>query len=83
MTDLQREFQLANSKPRHLAPQPKISPPLQRKGLDGIIDFLLAAQHAMLMFRRSLPASDARSTLNRLANRLTKILVEIRKLRAH
>jgi integrase len=25
LTDLQREFQLARSKPRHLAPQPKTS----------------------------------------------------------
>jgi integrase len=83
LTDLQREFRLANSKPRHLAPQPKVSPALQRKGLDGIIDFLRAAQHAMLMFRRSLPTSHSRSTLNRFANRLTKILVEMRKLRAH
>jgi integrase len=83
LTDLQREFRLASSKPRHLAPQPKISPALQRQGLDGVIDSLLATQHAMVMFRRSLPASDSRSNLNRLANRLTKILVEIRKLRAH
>jgi hypothetical protein len=83
LTDLQREFRLACSKPRHLAPQPKIPPALQRKGLDGIVDSLLATQHAMVMFRRSLPASDSRSNLNRLANRVTKILVEIRKLRAH
>jgi site-specific recombinase XerD len=83
LTDLQREFRLACSKPRHLAPQPKISPALQRKGLDGIVDSLLATQHAMVMFRRSLPTSDSRSHLNRLANRLTKILAEIHKLRAH
>jgi hypothetical protein len=33
------------------------------------------------MFRRSLPSDDSRSRLNRLSNRLTKILAEIRKLR--
>jgi len=27
LTDLEREFQLARSKPRHLAPQPKLPPP--------------------------------------------------------
>ena len=29
LTDLQREFQLARSKPRHLAPQPKTLTPHQ------------------------------------------------------
>ena len=41
LTDLQREFQLARSKPRHLAPQPKTpSRPASRR-LDGVIDSLL------------------------------------------
>jgi hypothetical protein len=79
LTDLQREFQLARSKPRHLAPQPK-SPAPQRTGLDGLIDSLLATQHALEMFRRSLPNGNARACLDRLSNRLTKILAEIRKL---
>ena len=55
LTDLQREFQLARSKPRHLAPQPKTSLTPARTGLDGLIDSLLATQHVMEMFRRSLP----------------------------
>jgi integrase len=80
LTDLQREFQLARSKPRHLAPQPKVSLAPLRTGLDGIIDSLLATQHVMEMFRRSLPDGHARSCLDRLSNRLTKILAEIRKL---
>jgi hypothetical protein len=80
LTDLQREFQLARSKPRHLAPQPKASLVTQRTGFDGLIDSLLATQHALVMFRRSLPSVDSRSRLNRLSNRLTKILTEIRKL---
>src|SRR6266568_4133768 len=54
LTDLEREFQLARSKPRHLAPQPITSSPSARKGLDGVIDSLLATQHLMLVFRRSL-----------------------------
>jgi len=80
LTDLQREFQLARSQPRHLAPQPKTLPVPLRTGHDGLIDSLLAAQHLMLVFRRSLPNGHARSRLNRLANRLTKMLAEIRKL---
>ena len=61
LTDLQREFQLARSKPRHLAPQPKTSLAPLRKGLDGLIDSLLATQHAMEMFRRSLPRQCSQS----------------------
>src|SRR5215469_2045348 len=77
---LEREFQLARSKPRHLAPQPKTSAPV-RAGLDGLIDFLIAAQHTMEMFRRSLPNGPARNRLLRLSKRIFKILAEIRKLR--
>ena len=80
LTDLQREFQLARSKPRHLAPQPKtLSAPL-RAGLAGLIDSLLATQHLMVMFRRSLSNDKARTRLHRLSNRLSKILAEARKL---
>jgi integrase len=81
LTDLEREFQLARSKPRHLAPQPKTSPTPVRAGLDGLIDSLIAAQHVMEMFRRSLPNGLARNRLLRLSKRLFKILAEIRKLR--
>ena len=78
LTDLEREFQLARSKPRHLAPQPKTS--TAPTGLDGLIDSLMAAQHLMEMFRRSLPNGNAPNRLLRLSNRLIKILAEIRKL---
>jgi hypothetical protein len=81
LTDLQREFQLARSKPRHLAPQPKTSPTPTRTGIDGLIDSLLATQHVLEMFRRSLLSGTSRATLDRLSNRLTKILTETRKLR--
>ena len=81
LTDLEREFHLARSKPRHLAPQPKISAAPARAGLDGVIDALIAAQHVMEMFRRSLTNGSARNRLLRLSKRLIKILAEIRKLR--
>ena len=80
LTDLQREFQRARSKPRHLVPQPKTSFALARTGLDGVIDSLRAAQHALEMFRRGLPTGAARRCLDRLSNRLTKITTEAHKL---
>jgi integrase len=78
--DLQREFHLARSQPRHLAPQPKAPTVSPRAGLDGVADALLSAQHAIEMFRRSLPEGFPRRCLGRLTNRLTKILSEMRKL---
>jgi len=81
LNDLQREFQQARSKPRYLIPQPKTSLALIRTGFDGVIDSLQASQHALEMFRRALPIGAARSCLERLSNRLTKIVTEIRKLR--
>ncbi len=80
LTDLQREFQMARAKPRHLAPQPRSSSPQLRAGLNGLIDSLQASQYALEMFRRSVPNGDKRTRLHRLANRLTKILAQIRKL---
>src|SRR5215831_10893560 len=78
--DLQREFLLARSRPRHLVPQPKAPAMSPRAGFDGVADALLFAQHAIEMFRRSLPDGPPRRCLDRLSNRLTKILSEARKL---
>jgi len=80
LTDLQREFQQARSKPRHLVPEPETSIAPVRAGLDGVIHSLQAAQHALEMFRRGLPTGASRSCLDRLSNRLTKIAAETRKL---
>ena len=79
LTDLQREFEVARSKPRHLVPQPK-TPFTPRAGLDGLIDSLLGSQHVLEMFRRTVPNGSSRRRLNRLSNRLTKIVTEARKL---
>src|SRR5437016_12908794 len=73
LTDLQREFELARSKPRHLAPQPKASFASLRTGLGGVIDSLLAAQHVLETFRRTLPNGTSRRRLSRLPNRLSNI----------
>ena len=80
LSDLRREFDLAHSKPRHLAPQPKVSPAILRAGLNGVIDVLLSAQHILEMFRRAQPDGASRRCLDRLSNRLTKIVAEARKL---
>ena len=45
-----------------------------------VIDSLFAAQHVLEMFRRALPDGTSRRRLDRLSNRLTKILCEARKL---
>jgi len=79
-TDLQREYHLAHSKPRHITPQPKAPAISPRIGLDGVLDSLLYAQHGMEMFRRSLPDGPPRRCLDPLSNRLNKILSLARKL---
>jgi site-specific recombinase XerD len=80
LSDLQREFRQARSRPRHLAPQPQTPPASVRRGLDGLIESILTAQHLLEMFRRSLSADAPRRHLARLVNRLTKIVAELRKL---
>jgi hypothetical protein len=54
---------------------------LYRTGLDGVIDSLLTAQHALQMFRQALPHDAVPNCFDRLSNRLTKILSEARKSR--
>jgi integrase len=79
--DLQREFHLALSHPRHLVPSPTISsssPP--RADLASLIDSLTAARHVLEMYRRSLAEDSPRRLLARLARRLVKILADTTKL---
>lgn len=80
LTDLQREFQQARAHPKYLVPQPKASSLQLRAGLDGVIGSLLDAQHVLEMFRRPLNKGYSRSCLDRISNRLSKILAEVRKL---
>ena len=80
LTDVQREFQLTRNHAKHLVPQPKTASTPAHADRNGVIHALLATQHVMEMFRRSLPPGNARSSLDRLTNRLTKILAQIKKL---
>ncbi len=80
MNDVQREFEQARLKPRHLLPRPKTPTPDIRPGIDGVIDSLQAAHHTLEMFRRTLAPGTERNRLDRLSNRLTKIATIIRKL---
>jgi hypothetical protein len=80
LTDVQREFLAARSKPRHLVPQPKTTFGSHRKGIPGVLNSLLAAQLTLEMFRRSLPNGTSRTSFDRFSNRLTKIIAAIRKL---
>lgn len=80
LTDLQREFHLARSKPRHLAPQPKTSLAPPRTGINGVIDALFGAHHVLEMFRRTLANGATHTCFGRLSNRLTKIIAEAKRL---
>lgn len=74
LSDVQREFQLAQLHPRHLAPAPKTSSATSAApNLSGLLDSIQVAQHVLEMFRRTLPDGAPRRLLERLANRLTKI----------
>jgi len=79
--DLQREFHLALSHPRHVAPSRALSlGSLPRADSSGLIDSLTTAQHVLEMYRRSVADHSARRLLARLARRLAKILTETTKL---
>jgi hypothetical protein len=79
-TDLQLEFRAARSQPRHLLPPPKAAIGLQAD-LTSTLQAVQVTQHVLEMFRRTLSdTSDSLPVLDRLANRLTKIAAELRKL---
>ena len=81
LLDVEHEFQLARLQPRHLLPTPKIPAVTSATpDLSGLLGSLEVAQHVLEMFRRTLPAGPPRRLLDRLANRLTKIASEARKL---
>jgi hypothetical protein len=80
LADVQREFQLAQLNPRHLAPLPKTASTIRVADLSGLLDSLKVAQHILEMFRRTLADGPERRLLDRLANRLTKMVSEARTI---
>ena len=78
--DLQREYHLARTHPRHLAPSPRAPRPgpLSRADLPCLLDSLDAAQHILEMFRRDLADDSTRRLLDRLGDRLSKIVAQLR-----
>ena len=84
LLDVQREFHLARSEPRHLLPTAKLPTSIgaRQPNLTSLLDSLRVAQHVLEIFRRTLPAGPDRRLLERLANRLSKITSVIRKLAA-
>jgi len=84
-TDLQREFRAARSQPRHLLPPPRTATTNaigRNADLCSTLHALQVTQHVLEMFRRNLSdsSSDSLQVLDRVANRLTKIAAELRKL---
>ena len=84
-TDLQREFRAARSHPRHLLPPPRTATTNaigQNPDLSSTLHALQVTQHVLEMFRRTQSDSsgDSLRVLDRVANRLTKIAAELRKL---
>ena len=82
LLDLQREFHLACSQPRHLLPSSRLPASISsaQPNLASLLDSLHVTQHVLEMFRRTFPQGPHRRLLDRLANRLTKIASETRKL---
>lgn len=60
LKDLQLEFDMARSKPRHLVPQPAVSSAPLRAGFEGLIDSLLATQHVLEIARDVSPHTTRR-----------------------
>jgi len=84
-SDLQREFRAARFQPRHLLPPPRTATTTSiglTADLSSTLHALQVTQHVLEMFRRTLSDSsgDSLRVLDRLANRLTKIAAELRKL---
>ncbi|MGH9627661.1 MAG: hypothetical protein ACRD7E_04885, partial [Bryobacteraceae bacterium] len=80
--DLQREYRAALAHPRHLVAVPRwpLAPHTDCAGLPTLLDSVRAAQHVLEMFRRAVTDDSTRRVLNRLGNRLTKIIAELSKI---
>src|ERR1035441_3859863 len=80
LTDQRREYERALSHPRHLIPTPKTPATSPRPGAGGVVGSLVYAHHVLELSRRFLGKKPVRRSFDRIANRLSKILSQIRKL---
>ena len=80
--DLQREYHLARQHPRHQVPRPLAlrSSASFRADLPSLLNSLDTARYILEMFRRTLPEDDTRRLLDRIGNRLIKIVAELHSL---
>jgi integrase len=80
--DLQREYHAALAHPKHLTPLPRlpISTHSACTGLPMLLASLRATQHVLEMFRRAVTDDSTRHLLDRLGNRLIKIIAELSTL---
>ena len=78
--DLQREFVLARSRAPPSGATAESASDVAACRPGWYCRCLLFVQHAIEMFRRSLPDGPPRRCLDRLSNRLTKVFSEARKL---
>jgi site-specific recombinase XerD len=80
--DLQREYHLAREHPRHQVPCPQAlrSPASFRADLPSLVNSLDTARYVLEMLRRTLSEDHARRLLDRIGNRLTKMLAELRRI---
>jgi integrase len=77
--DLQREYQLARTHPRHMAPPPRALPAsaTARADLTSLWQALDGARHVAEMFRRAVPDHRLQRLLARIGNRLAKMLAQL------
>jgi integrase len=80
--DLQREYHAALAHPRHLVPPPRFpfSTRTDCADLPTLLNSLRATQHLLEMFRRAVTGDSISRLLDRLGNRLTKIIAELSKI---
>jgi site-specific recombinase XerD len=80
--DLQREYHLARQHPRHQVPCPQAlrSPASFRADLPSLLNSLDTVRYTLEMFRGTLPEDDTRRLLDRIGNRLIKIVAELHSL---
>jgi site-specific recombinase XerD len=84
--DLQRQYHLARQTISHLHVMPELSTGkkavVANSASTALLQSLVATRHLLEMFRRQLENEKARRKLQRLANRLVKIIAELDQLTA-